>query len=79
MNNDKTNVIYKITTDEQSQKRSDTKRKRKKTKQNKRKSNKRTKSTEISSLFPKRVIAMLKDLNKKKKKKTREQNNTSNT
>ena len=32
----------------------DTKRKRKQTKPNKRKSNKRTKSTKISSLFPKR-------------------------
>ena len=40
----------------------DTKRKRKQTKPNKRKSNKRTKNTKINSLFPNKVIAMLKGL-----------------
>ena len=50
----------------------DTKRKKKQTKPNKRKSNKRTKSTKISSLFPKRG-----NRNAKWTENTQEQNNTS--
>ena len=51
---------------------SDTKRKRKPTKPNKRKSNKHTKSTKISSLFPKRGNCNA----KRTEKKTQEQNDT---
>ena len=53
-----------------------TKRKRKQTKPNKRKSNKRTKSTKISSLFPKRGYRNAKRTEKRKNKITKARLNT---